>query len=49
LLFTLNGANSAMSTSPAQASRCLISNQDRSPPPAHLPFVRTSTQDPLSL
>ena len=51
-LFTLSGANSAMSTSPAQSSRCLISSHDRSPPleaPAHRPFVRTSTHDPFSL
>ena len=33
LLLTLSGANSAMSTSPAQSSRCLISSHDRSPPP----------------
>ena len=36
LLFTLSGANSAMSTSPAQSSRCLISSHDRSPPPGPL-------------
>src|SRR5205823_13456866 len=49
LLFTLSGANSAMSTSPAQSSRCLMSSHDRSPPPDHLPLVRTSTHEPFSL
>ena len=32
-LLTLSGANSAMSTSPAQSSRCLISSHDRPSPP----------------
>ena len=37
-LFTLRGANSVMSTSPAQSSRCLISSQLRaSPPPRPAP------------
>jgi len=45
-LFTLSGANSAMSSSgDDQASRCLISSQLR--PPSR--GVRTSTHDPFSL
>jgi len=53
-LFTLFGANSAMSTSPAHSSLCLISSQLLLAPPGPLfapgqPFVRTSTQDPFSL
>ena len=52
-LFTLRGANSAMSRSPDQSSRCLISSQLRSPPPSRAPekrpLVRTSTHEPFSL
>ena len=49
-LFTLSGANSVMSRSPAQSSRCLIRSQLRpSWPPLAYPRVRTSTQEPLSL
>src|SRR3972149_688985 len=36
-LFTLRGANSAMSTSPAQSSLCLMSSQLRPSPPPHGP------------
>src|SRR4029453_3468346 len=56
-LFTLSGANSAMSRSPAQSSRFLMSNQLLAPldsPPAerpapYRPLVRTSTHDPFNL
>src|SRR6188474_1597651 len=52
-LLTLRGANSAMSTSPAQSSLCLMRSQLRAPsPPYELPKrppVRTSTHEPLSL
>src|SRR3954470_23145405 len=49
-LFTLFGANSTMSTSPAQSSLCLISSQERSPlPPGYRPPVRTTTHEPFSL
>ncbi len=39
-LFTLCGANSVMSTSPAQSSRCLISSHDRSPLPPGIAAAR---------
>src|SRR5436305_274099 len=53
---TLFGANSVMSTSPDQSSRCLMSSQLRDSAdeellraPGKRPLVRTSTQDPFSL
>ena len=49
-LLTLSGANSVMSTGPAQSSRCLIRSHERSLPPGDQPpFVRTSTQEPFNL
>src|SRR5919106_493141 len=55
-LLTLFGANSVISRSPAQSSRCLISSQLRAPSepvggraPGYRPPVRTRTHEPLSL
>ena len=45
-LLTLSGANSAMSTGPAQSSRCLISSQLR--PRRTRSFRPTSTHEPFS-
>ncbi len=53
-LFTLFGANSAMSSSPDHSLRCLMSSQLLDSPdvvraPGKRPLVRTSTHEPFSL
>ena len=48
-LFTLFGANSVMSTSPAQSSRCLISSQLRPSPPERSPAPAGADEHPRAL